>query len=158
MKNLRLGLILYFLIPVFVHTNASIASVAVMTGEEEKTYGRGVLRLPAADLVIEGAASPTKRTPALSRSEADKISGLVSYYQSQGMTNVAAMVKAMKEVKALKETPLEKELRELGCVQWGEIKELTRDIVDEVKLFYNPTRGLFILKPGLQIVYENEVS
>ncbi len=163
MKNSRIGLILYLLVTVFVYASTSIASVAVMSDTEEERHGKGVPRLPAADLVIEGTASPThhaktKRPPVSHKTEADQISELASHYQSQGMTMIAAQVKAMKEVKASKETLLEKELRELGCVQWGEIKELTRGIVDEVKHFYNPTRGLFILKPGLHIIYEDEVS
>ncbi len=163
MKNSRIGLILYLLVTVFVYASTSIASVAVMSDTEEERHGKGVPRLPAADLVIEGTASPThhaktKRPPVSHKTEADQISELASHYQSQGMTSVAAMLKAAKEIRASKEPPLEKELRELGCVQWGEIEVLTRGIVDEVKGFYNPDRGPFILKPGLQIVYENEVS
>ncbi|MBY0461765.1 MAG: hypothetical protein K2Q34_01105 [Alphaproteobacteria bacterium] len=165
MKNSKLGLILYLLITVFFYTSTSIGSVAVMSGEEENRHksGQFIDKFPVADPTEKGTASltprvETKAKPVSHKSEADQISELVSRYRSEGMAQVAAMLKATKEVKASKETPLEKELRALGCVQWGEIKELTREIVDEVKGFYNPTRGPFILKPGLQIVYENEVS
>ena len=163
MKNLRLVLILYFLIAIFVHTNASIASVAVITGTEGKDLRREKPVHRSPDSIEKGTASSAshvaaKGKPVSHKTEAEQISELTSHYQSQGMTSVAAMLKVAKEIRASKETPLEKELRELGCVQWGEIEVLTRGIVDEVKGFYNPDRGPFILKPGLQIVYENEVS
>ncbi|MDR0606784.1 MAG: hypothetical protein LBG52_00115 [Candidatus Peribacteria bacterium] len=50
-------------------------------------------------------------------------------------------------------TPLEKELHDLGCIQWADVGEITSGILSIVKAFHNPERGCFILKPGLTLFY-----
>jgi len=55
-------------------------------------------------------------------------------------------------------THFESELEKLGCVQWRSLKGgITQAVLDIVKLMYNPSRGPFILTPGLTITYINEV-
>lgn len=56
----------------------------------------------------------------------------------------------------VKNNQFEKDLRDLGCVQFINIKKITQGTLDTVKKMYNPERGDFILKPGLQIVYLND--
>lgn len=53
---------------------------------------------------------------------------------------------------------LEQALKEIGCVQWGEIRDLTPRIVEIAKFMRNPGKGKFILKPGIQILYLEDIK
>ncbi len=101
------------------------------------------------------ASASSVNTPITPQQE--EILALCNKYTSEeGMSFVNAMNKAIHEVIKSKDTLLEYELRRLGCVQWGEIAVITQEILDTVKVFHNPARGNFILKPGLLIVYISE--
>ncbi|MDR3179824.1 MAG: hypothetical protein LBT70_02900 [Holosporaceae bacterium] len=56
-----------------------------------------------------------------------------------------------------KMTPLEDELYNLGCVQWSDVGEITPSVLEHVKLFHRVENGTFVLKPGLQLRYSQDI-
>ena len=115
-----------------------------------------VLQKTSPDTVTERKS--TGENPIERTTMQQEIIELSQSYISEGMPFADAMREAIKNVKALKYTPLEKRLIDLGCVKWDEIKEITPNTLATIENFYRPEKGNFILQPGLRIVYLNDIS
>lgn len=119
---------------------------------------RGIQHSPKQTTIQPHQSLHSTGEASLNKTNPSPLLTLTEKYTAAGLSLFEAVSKAKRELQEASETHLEKELRTLGCVQWGDINEITPEIMATVRALHRPEMGEFILKPGLTVIYLNEIK